>query len=594
MAAKARQPTVPLGRFLSAIGDGIATMPAEELRDVVLAFAESVDASQRPVFLQRFGAVPARPIEPVDALLADVELLEEEAEATGEPEWDDYDEYHDRYGWSPDDECREPDWASELVALLRRTGVVFLNGDPSAAVQVYERIFTVVEGAIGNGWSVASETGDADVMKEAAARYLRTVGESGERGDRPARLRGAASLLGRALLGHGVSYAAVEGSRAAPPAKRELLLEDWVAALAPLVEQDDAYWGDWAHRLLLEIVKELRGLPGLAELARRGGRRTGRNFLAWFDAARRDGNDAVAAVAGQEGLRSLKPGAERAALAERLAAMAEGAGRSEDAIAARLEAWDAEPSLDRLLRVAAAARRVGTEDATLAALAKRRPGSEVVAPLRIMLLVVGGRLDAALKEFRDRSARPGDPLAGAANASVAAEVLIPILLTAGVDATHHKGFAGSVLAEQLKTTEALVGRTQHPSFSRYRFGEDDDQNGETRPALADVTLAALLVEALNRLTIPAGKRRSYLDTGATLAADAVKHIVENKNRRRYSQAAALAVGHAEAVAIAHGQAAGDAAAESAQSRYPRHVAYRSELISARASSPLLTPAARLR
>jgi hypothetical protein len=227
-------------------------------------------------------------------------------------------------------------------------------------------------------------------------------------------------------------------------------------------------------------------------------------------------------------------------------------------------------------------------------LAKRRPGSRVGAPLQIALLVVGGRLDAALKEIRDRSAPPGDPRVGAADASVAAEVLIPILLAAGVDATRHQGFAGSVLAEQLEATEALVGRTQHSSFSRYRLDEDDDPNGETGPGPADATLADLLIEALNGLTIPVGKRRSYLETGATLAADAVKHIVENKNRRRYPQAAALAVGHAEAIAIAHGRAAGDAAAETAQSRYPRHVAYRSELISARTRSPLLTSAAHRR
>jgi hypothetical protein len=59
MTARTRA-TVPLGRFLSAISDRIATMPAEELREVVLAFAESVEASDRAGFLQRFCAAPAR------------------------------------------------------------------------------------------------------------------------------------------------------------------------------------------------------------------------------------------------------------------------------------------------------------------------------------------------------------------------------------------------------------------------------------------------------------------------------------------------------------------------------------------------------
>ena len=205
MTGRSRRTTLPLGRFLAAIEDRIATMPAGELREVVLAFAESVEASERPVFLQRFGAKPARPVEPIDALLADVELLEEEAESTGEPGWDDYDDYHDRYGWSSDDEFREPDWTSNLVELLRRTGAVFLKGDPSAAAQAYERLFTVAEGAMEYGWSVAADPDDTDVMKEAAARYLRAVGESGERDDRPDRLRRAASLLGRALIGDAVS-----------------------------------------------------------------------------------------------------------------------------------------------------------------------------------------------------------------------------------------------------------------------------------------------------------------------------------------------------------------------------------------------------
>ena len=70
-------------------------------------------------------------------------------------------------------------------------------------------------------------------MKEAAAaRYMRAVGESGQREDRPDRLRRAVSLLGRALMSDSVSYAAVEGARMEAPADRGMLLEDWISALA--------------------------------------------------------------------------------------------------------------------------------------------------------------------------------------------------------------------------------------------------------------------------------------------------------------------------------------------------------------------------
>ena len=398
MTGRARRITVPLGRFLAAVADRIATMSPEELREVVLAFAESTAASERSLFLERFGAGSARPVEPIDALLADVELLEEEADATGEPDWDVYDEYHDRYGWSSDDEFREPGWTANLVELLRRTGAVFLKGDPAAAVQAYERLFTVAEGALENGWSVAAEPGDVDVVKESAAQYLRAVGDSGQREDRPERLRRAASLLGRVLMGDSVSYAAVEGARLAAPADRSMLLEDWVSALAPLVENAHDYYGDWAHRLLLEVVEQLEGLPGLADLARGGGPRAGRNFLAWFDAAQRQHDDATALVAGEEGLRILSRTPDRAALAERMAVMAHSAGRYADTVTARVEAWNSVPSLERLLKVVEAARRADVEEVTISTLAKGRARSGIPAPLRVVLLVLGGRLETATKE----------------------------------------------------------------------------------------------------------------------------------------------------------------------------------------------------
>ena len=64
--------------------------------------------------------------------------------------------------------------------------------------------------------------------------------------------------------------------------------------------------------------------------------------------------------------------------------------------------------------------------------------------------------------------------------------------------------------------------------------------------------------------------------------------------RSYTQAAALAVAHAEAIAITEGRAAGDAAADAAQSSYPRHTAYRSELVTTRTRSPFLSSPGRFR
>ncbi|MGH3026179.1 MAG: hypothetical protein ACRDLR_07015, partial [Gaiellaceae bacterium] len=181
-----------------------------------------------------------------------------------------------------------------------------------------------------------------------------------------------------------------------------------------------------------------------------------------------------------------------------------------------------------------------------------------------------------------------------ADATLAAEVLIPILLIAGADGTRRDGFSESVTVGLLDSAEALVDRGHFRSSFPYELGENDDDPWSARDEAQNLALGDLLVQALEDLAIPAAKRRRYLDTGATLAADAVGRIVGNQDRRRYLQAAALAVAHAEAIAIANGRAAGDAAAEAAQVCYPRHTAYRSELMSARARSPFLTSPGRFR
>jgi len=580
---------VPLGRFLSAIERKTATMTAQQLRDMVLALARAVEASERPALLERFGAGPARPAEPGEALLADIEVLEERTGAAGGPGDYDYDDYDDHHDWSYEDEEAEPEWAPDFADLLRRAGAVFLDGDVHAAAQAYERLFTVAGAAVDDGWYLTEGPG-GDGLERAAARYMRAVGELGEREGRPARLHSALSLVLGALAGDGVTYAAVEGSRAGAPAGREALLEDWVTALESFPDGDDLSYDEAAHRLLLEVVEQLEGLDGLAGLARRGGRRAGRDFLAWFDAALRQGEEAAAVAAGEEGLRALGPGPERAALAERMAVVARRAGRTGDELAARVEAWRSQPCLGRLLRALGAARRAGAEAETANELARSRSPSGVPAPLRAVLLVLGGRLDKALEECRKASAEAAGKRHLPADVHLAAEVLAPVLLAAGADATRSDGFAGSVTAGLLDSAETLVDRGPYRAPMLFGPGDGFDdlddavaQGEADGPALGDA-----LVRAIESLDVPAAKRRRYLDAGATLVQDAVGRIVGGQERRRYHQAAALAVAHAEAVAITDGQAAGDAVAEAAQSRYPRHTAYRSQLVSARARSSLLT------
>lgn len=101
-------------------------------------------------------------------------------------------------------------------------------------------------------------------------------------------------------------------------------------------------------------------------------------------------------------------------------------------------------------------------------------------------------------------------------------------------------------------------------------------------------MGALLIEALGRIDLPAERRGPIFEKAAQLAADSVATIVEAKSRHHYRDAAAMAIAHAEAVALFMDRAAGDRAATDADARYPRHSAYRSELAEARLRSPVLS------
>ncbi len=214
----------------------------------------------------------------------------------------------------------------------------------------------------------------------------------------------------------------------APITNRDGVLRDWVSAVTPLAEENRAS-GDWAHRLLLEVVSELDGHAGLGRLVRAGGARVGRVYLAWFDALRNDGDLGPATAAAIEGLGVLKQGWERAALAERLATVAANAGDDAAAFEARVEAWRSQPSVDRLLALVHAARQANTEGAALTWLADRRSSPDIPAPVRAALLVLAGSLDTALNEARRPRAAKAPPWVR----ERPNRVLIPALLVAGAN-----------------------------------------------------------------------------------------------------------------------------------------------------------------
>jgi len=147
---------VPLGPFLSAVEARLGEMTLAQLRKVVLGWARHLDPSDRPAFLERLGAKVEAPKDRSQRLLESLDLLEEEAAATGEPEWSEADEWRDRYGWGLDEEDSvEPDWAGAFRDLVREAGSVFLSGDVAVAAEAYGRLFKIAGPVSEMGWGLA-------------------------------------------------------------------------------------------------------------------------------------------------------------------------------------------------------------------------------------------------------------------------------------------------------------------------------------------------------------------------------------------------------------------------------------------------------
>src|SRR5207248_3621956 len=136
----------------------------------------------------------------------------------------------------------------------------------------------VAESVSDVGW--ASDPDEVGALTEAAARYLRAVGDLYLSPERPARLGEAVGLVGGALAAaDSVSFAAIEAAADGPVEDRDALAADWEAALAPLAHRRDVQ-GEWAHRLYVEVIASTRGPEGVGELARAGGPRAGQLFIA--------------------------------------------------------------------------------------------------------------------------------------------------------------------------------------------------------------------------------------------------------------------------------------------------------------------------
>ena len=240
---------------------------------------------------------------------------------------------------------------AEMDALFQRADAAFREGDLALAREAYHKLLYAVAACQEGGFDeegfddgeAPEPVGETD-LSEAKVRYLRALYETTDLDQRPAALLKAIQDL-QYIGGEPVGLPEVIGARRAPLPDREAFLDAWIELLGR--SQPGPYGFDpEVRRLLFQAVRLHRGTDGLAELARRDGRRLPEAYRKWILALAEEDKTAEAIGAAQEALRDLPATGEvRAWIAEFIAEDAEKRREGPALLDARCEAFRAAPSI---------------------------------------------------------------------------------------------------------------------------------------------------------------------------------------------------------------------------------------------------------
>lgn len=424
--------------------------------------------------------------------------------------------------------------ANEARALLSRADAAYEGGAYAEARRAWEALF----GALAAGaFSLdgAERAGDAlPGLDRATSRYLVSVYETSPASREP-------SVWDALAVAHALSpvrdpLAAMASAAPSPLAGFDDFAQGWTVRLEYADPSPRTGAFETEHeRWLREAVARTRGADGLRALAMRTGRPA--VFDAWISALRSEGraDDALSATA--TAMLTVRDGSHRARYAERRVRLALSLGRTEDAHHALRDAWRAEPTVPRLLRVATFG------DPPSHVLVERVRSLQVEVPASderlagVVALVLGSYDDAVRILAASRGLGWSDPRhAGHALFAAVAKTLLGRMHTAS--SLPRVGFCIG------------VGRPPPDAVTppSTAIAEDD-----ALPPLPEAHLGEVLDRALRLHPVNDAVRRAMLDALRKAALRRAEESTSSQRRSAYDHAASLVTVCAEAHA-----AAGDA------------------------------------
>jgi hypothetical protein len=540
-AMAADSPSLGLAEFLASLDRRFDDLGTDGVRAALRAAALGLPGSQRPAFLAMFEA---RPTEPVDRLLADIESwIAEQPETDASLDWGRRGRYR-RDFWDDDD---GPMVSAEADELYRRLGERFVHGEWTTAAAGYRRLLYASIEDVDSPDGVVTG-GSAEVVSEAMARFVRCL-----LGDVSLPVLDRVALVVEVIddLASGLgmpSLGDVLGSHPEPLADHDAVLGALGAAVEDRARREPS-WSYWRfHDLALDVAVTLGGPGGLARLARDATMpHRDRAWERWMTELAAADRVAESIEAGDEALRSLEPSRDRARIADQHASLQRRVGEHRGALASGLVALRDDPTLLRLRWVLDDADTAATP-VDLDDLAGHIGDPSVGMALRFL----SGRPDVVDHLVGER---PGATLE--LGAAAAAGLMLTSTATAGA----HTRLCEALIAT-LDTGRAAwdAGLRRRPHFA----GGDPDP--EPKP------LAPRIAAALRQVPPDPERLTVAAERVEVLAAD----VLSNKSRSHYGLVARLVVALASTSAAAD-QATASSVIEHYDRTYRRFAAFRKEL-----------------
>lgn len=563
-----------LREMLGSLEQQLEQLSLPELQRAILTHAANIPAAERRAFLEIFDSPGSGPAELVaeqlpqsvrdltwpvvsDPLLADIDDFADRVESG---------DFYQGFGW--DDEIYDQrsfgdeSWADEMADYFREAHEAFSTGQLGLARAAYRKLFD----ALGLDDEVGTFVGQEPAvlmlgvnLHEAMSQYLRAVYETSAPEER-------AGELGRQwdwlpLPGEEPSLQDIRDCAPEDLPDLEEFLTSWISELSTGGRDKKLV------RTLLVEAATLCGGPGaLGDLARQPGPGQGSLYLEWIQALRSGGASTQAADAAREALAAEAIDSfNRAVIAEELAELS--APDAGAVFNARRLAWRSQPSQTRLLVLHHAAAQLGDPERVMAEELAYADSGEQAEPLRgplfSCLLLLSGALERATRLLSLPPIQRENKVSGS--------ILVPYLLVSA-----SKAFGGS--PDAIGWANNYLQSVNWSTSVHGRLGEPST---EGIPTFSELFASRICDETAGPAAL-----ESRLDAALGKLGHDVDAIVSGKRRDEYQKAAEWLAHGARALSLSRGSDAGQSWFSNWSARYPRHVAFRGELESAR---PRVTP-----